>query len=41
MRKTRKAALRVLKRHLSDPIYRALNSDARRLDQPPPERSLT
>ena len=31
---TRKASLRVLKRHLSDVIYRALNADAWRLDQP-------
>jgi transposase len=35
IRETRKAALRVLKRHLSDVIYRALNTDAWRLDQPP------
>ena len=34
IRATRKAALRVLKRHLSDAIHRALNSDAWRLDQP-------
>jgi transposase len=34
VRETRKAALRVLKRHLSDVIYRALNADAWRLDQP-------
>lgn len=33
-RETRKAALRVLKRHLSDVIYRALHADAWRLDQP-------
>jgi transposase len=33
---TRKASLRVLKRHLSDVIYRALNADAWRLDQPVP-----
>ena len=33
---TRKASLRVLKRHLSDVIYRALNADAWRLDQPAP-----
>ena len=31
---TRKASLRVLKRHLSDVIYRAMNADAWRLDQP-------
>jgi hypothetical protein len=29
---TRKASLRVLKRHLSDVIYRALNADAWRLE---------
>jgi transposase len=34
IRETRKAALRVLKRHLSDVIYRALQADAWRLDQP-------
>jgi transposase len=34
IRETRKAALRVLKRHLSDIIYRALHADAWRLDQP-------
>jgi transposase len=34
IRETRKAALRVLKRHLSDVIYRALHADAWRLDQP-------
>jgi transposase len=34
VRETRKAALRVLKRHLSDVIYRALNAGAWRLDQP-------
>ena len=34
IRETRKAALRVLKRHLSDATYRAPNSDAWRLDQP-------
>jgi transposase len=34
IRETRKAALRVLKRHLSDVIYRALLADAWRLDQP-------
>jgi transposase len=34
VRETRKAALRVLKRHLSDVIYRALHADAWRLDQP-------
>jgi transposase len=33
---TRRASLRVLKRHLSDVIYRALNADAWRLDQPAP-----
>ena len=33
IRETRKAALRVLKRHLSDVIYRALTTDAWRLDQ--------
>ena len=33
---TRKASLRVLKRHLSDVIYRALNADAWRLGQPAP-----
>ena len=33
---TRKASLRALKRHLSDVIYRALNADAWRLDQPAP-----
>ena len=33
---TRKASLRVLKRHLSDVIYRAMNADAWRLDQPAP-----
>jgi hypothetical protein len=32
--KTRKASLRVLKRHLSDVIYRALNADDWRLGQP-------
>jgi transposase len=32
---TRKASLRVLKRHLSDAIYRALTTDAWRLTQPP------
>ncbi len=31
---TRKASLRVLKRHLSDAVYRALNTDAWRLDDP-------
>ena len=31
---TRKASLRVLKRHLSDVVYRALAADARRLDDP-------
>lgn len=36
IRETRKAALRVLKRHLSDVIYRALNADAWRLDQTTP-----
>ena len=34
IRETRKAALRVLKRHLSDVIYHALHADAWRLDQP-------
>lgn len=34
IRETRKAALRVLKRHLSDVVYRALHADAWRLDQP-------
>jgi transposase len=34
IRETRKAALRVLKRHLSDVIYRALRADAWRLDRP-------
>lgn len=34
IRETRKAALRALKRHLSDVIYRALHTDAWRLDQP-------
>ena len=34
IRETRKAALRVLKRHLSDVVYRALLTDAWRLDQP-------
>src|SRR5690242_18114810 len=31
---TRKASFRVLKRHLSDTVYRALNADAWRLDDP-------
>jgi transposase len=31
---TRKASFRVLKRHLSDAVYRALNADAWRLDHP-------
>ena len=31
---TRKASLRALKRHLSDAVYRALNTDAWRLDDP-------
>lgn len=35
-RETRKASLRVLKRHLSDVVYRALTADAGRLDQPAP-----
>jgi transposase len=35
VRETRKAALRVLKRHLSDVIYRNLRTDAWRLDTPP------
>jgi transposase len=34
VRETRKAALRVLKRHLSDIVYRTLRSAAWRLDQP-------
>lgn len=34
VRETRKAALRVLKRHLSDVIYRTLRAAAWRLDQP-------
>jgi transposase len=34
VRETPKAALRVLKRHLSDVVYRALHADAWRLDQP-------
>jgi transposase len=34
IRETRKAALRVLKRHLSDVVYRALRAAAWRLDQP-------
>jgi transposase len=33
---TRRASFRVLKRHLSDAVYRALNTDAWRLDQPAP-----
>lgn len=33
-RETRKASLRVLKRHLSDVVYRALAADAWRLDDP-------
>jgi hypothetical protein len=33
-RETRKAAIRVLRRHLCDVVYRALHADARRLDQP-------
>lgn len=33
VRETRKAALRVLKRHLSDVIYRTLRADAWRLDE--------
>jgi transposase len=37
IRETRKAALRVLKRHLSDVIYRALHADAWRLDQTTPQ----
>jgi transposase len=36
-RETRKASLRVLKRHLSDVIYRALAADAWRLDDPQPQ----
>ncbi len=35
-RETRKASLRVLKRHLSDVIYHALTTDAAHLDQPAP-----
>jgi transposase len=35
IRETRKAALRVLKRHLSDVIYRTQHAAAWRLDQPP------
>lgn len=35
IRETRKAALRVLKRHLSDIVYRALSTDAWRLDELP------
>jgi transposase len=34
IRETRKAALRVLKRHLSDVVYRTLHAAAWRLDQP-------
>lgn len=34
VRETRKAALRVLKRHLSDVVYRTLRAAAWRLDQP-------
>jgi transposase len=34
IRETRKAALRVLKRHLSDVVYRTLLADAHLLDQP-------
>jgi len=37
IRETPKAALRVLKRHLSDVIHRALTADAWRLDQPQPQ----
>jgi transposase len=37
IRETRKAALRVLKRHLSDVVYRALHADAWRLDDPTPQ----
>ena len=37
VRETRKAALRVLKRHLSDVIYRTLLAAAWRLDQPSQE----
>ena len=35
-RETRKASLRVLKRHISDVIYRAMAADAWRLDAPQP-----
>jgi transposase len=38
---TRKASLRVLKRHLSDVVYRALAADAWRLDDPRSASSLT
>lgn len=37
IRETRKSALRVLKRHLSDVTYRALAKDAWRLDDPQPQ----
>ncbi|WP_300607232.1 IS110 family transposase [Trebonia sp.] len=37
VRETRKAALRVLKRHLSGIVYRALQAGAWRLDQPSPQ----
>ena len=37
IRETRKAALRVLKRHLSDVIYRTLKTAAWRLDEPSPQ----
>jgi transposase len=39
IRETRKAALRVLKRHLSDVIYRTLRAAAWRLDQPAQQAS--
>ena len=37
IRETRKAALRVLKRHLSDAVYQALTASAWRLDDPQPQ----
>jgi transposase len=37
VRETPKAALRVLKRHLSDVVYRTLTTTAWRLDQPQPQ----
>jgi transposase len=39
IRETRKAALRVLKRHLSDVVFRALVADAWRLDQTPAQQA--